>query len=471
MAFTTQSLAPTLAALLCAAACGRNPRYCDEQTACGYEGWVCDLQGTCPASDNLTNSCIRPDQVCWDAGTNDAGTSCSPSFAGCVATGTMPEWVACDAEGNETSRRPCPLGCDDFDGCSDIDPSNGLAIYLDETQAENGVVLSGAATIDTNTGTVTDSNGTVIVETFLTNGIRVLIARSLSTGDVTVSGSYPLAVVAHGEILIAGNFSVSADGPTPGPGARSGVANPCVGVDGVGDLGLGQWSGGGGGSFGSSGGRGGNHPNMDGGAPGVPASGEDLEPLVGGCAGGNYDIGADQILDSGGAGGGALQLVSRTGIRFAGGTISASGGGAGPTGMDFLAGGGGGSGGGLLLETPAVSASGTSGIFANGGGGSCKNLGDGLSVAGSNGLLSTSPAAGGACPLASDAGAGGSLQSPEGATGEDTADGSLTTTGGGGGGTGVIRVNVPGAVFTPPAALGLSPAASVGVLRARTTAP
>jgi hypothetical protein len=54
--------------LLLLAGCGRNPRYCDEQTACGDPSYVCDLAGVCPESEGLTNSCIPPAAICWDAG-------------------------------------------------------------------------------------------------------------------------------------------------------------------------------------------------------------------------------------------------------------------------------------------------------------------------------------------------------------------------------------------------------------------
>jgi trimeric autotransporter adhesin len=54
--------------LLVLGACGRNPRYCDEQTACGDPSQVCDLAGVCPESEGLTNSCIDPSAICWDGG-------------------------------------------------------------------------------------------------------------------------------------------------------------------------------------------------------------------------------------------------------------------------------------------------------------------------------------------------------------------------------------------------------------------
>lgn len=52
----------------------RDELYCDEDTACLSAGHsVCDLGGVCKASEYIANTCIRPDEVCWDGGIVDAG--------------------------------------------------------------------------------------------------------------------------------------------------------------------------------------------------------------------------------------------------------------------------------------------------------------------------------------------------------------------------------------------------------------
>jgi hypothetical protein len=252
-----------------------------------------------------------------------------------------------------------------------------------------------------------------LVGVFAARNIRVEQAI-----DVRAQGSLPIALVATGEVTIAG---VVDGGPSlMTNGMSGGFDSPDVTDSshegrgpGGGEAGSGN-HGGGGGSYCGEGGQGGNGENRGdvyGNAP--------IVPLIGGSSGGN--------IFSGG-GGGALQIVAGEKIWITGsGAISVPGGG----GQN----GGGGSGGAVLLEAPSVVIDGV--VAANGGGG-----GGGGSEDGRNGLIGDQPAGGAYDPDSphNAGGNGGAGDDPDGENGLCD-DPPCYIPGSGGGGAGRIRIN------------------------------
>lgn len=363
------------------------------------------------------------------------------------------------------------LGCSaSANRCNKLDPSNGFANSVDEAAAAADLTLSGAATIDTDAGTVTDSSGarTVLSSTITTGvpiGLFVMKVKSFTTGgNVTVVGSRALVVISAGAVTINHVLSLSARKQINGPGA---ILNDsaCRGGDGLGTTKGG--SGGAGGGFGSAGGRGGNGgiPTAQGGSAGGVSGTTELIPLRGGCPGGR-DYTNDTSFTAGRAGG-AIQIVSSSKISLGdGGFVAANG-----SGGNYVAigasvcsagtpcdhGNGAGSGGAILLEAPTVTVSALAGLVANGGGGGCDP--DGY---GAPGASSAVPAAGAACRQDSSKGgdgAAGTIAAQSGGAGTGT-----TPVGsGGGGGAGRIRVNTA-APFSPVGVVsGVTTMGSLGV--------
>jgi hypothetical protein len=288
--------------------------------------------------------------------------------------------VRCNGEGTAEVSAACALGCSAADvRCYDVNPSNGLAPYLDMAASEPDIDLGTSATIDTDTGAVmADGKQVVVKSATVAQGaapmIRVFIVRSLTTMDVGITGKNAFAVVSHGDIKIGGLFSVSASNNTPGPGGFN--DGSCKGADLV--LVENNLSGAGGGGFGSLGGNGGTGSNFRGtaigGRGGRVTGNPSLVPLRGGCDGGL--IGGSAF----GAGGGAVQLVSRTQLSISGG-LTANG-----TSL-----GGGGSGGGILLEAPIVLLSGNAVANGGAGPGGCGFI----PIRGEDGRIDAVPATGG----------------------------------------------------------------------------
>lgn len=348
--------------------------------------------------------------------------------------------VRCNGNGTAEQSEPCPLGCVEADlRCADVAPSNGLAAFLDQASGAADLNLGSFGTIDTDSGTVTADFAFVDVKNATVSQssgptVRVLIVRSLTANHVTVTGTRALAIVSSGDVKITGEFTASATFGTPGPGAFGDYV--CNGGDRSARPGVAGGAGGGG--FGSPGGAGGSarrggYGEEPGAAGGKVTGNESLVPLRGGCDGGIE-------YRTRGAGGGAIQLVSRTQIVVSG-KVAANG---------SWNEGGGGSGGGILLEAPIVDVSG--GVVANGGGGTG---GLGPSPA-ENGRLDANPAAGGpgSNPGDGDAvgrggnGGAGAIGAEPGQSVDDATR--RTFAGHGGGGYGRIRVNtVPGGVRGP----------------------
>jgi hypothetical protein len=295
--------------------------------------------------------------------------------------------------------------------------------------------LPSGARIDTDLGLVQDAGGAlidvpsvVVLQNAGTSTIRAFIAKSFVFDETTILGSNAFAVVAAGPITIRGKIDASANHITPGPGAQE-AGSPCAGTSTMEapDCGicLRPAMGAGGGGNATAGGAGGwaNGPGGLGGA--FVAS---FYPLVGGCRGGALlDDSGTGVVGNGGAGGGAVQLVSLESISLTvAGFIDVGGGGGQPNA-------GGGSGGTVILEAPTVSIDGAStGITANGG------SGGGCYLNGTDGATSTAPAAAPSCTYSP--GNGGTGSAVPGWGTQCTGSCVLDRYGGGGGAAGRLRI-------------------------------
>lgn len=339
--------------------------------------------------------------------------------------------VRCNSDGTAEVRETCALGCNAAAvRCNDVNPSNSLASFLDMTTGEPDLDLGAAAVLNTDDGTVmVDGHPVVVRSATLAQApapsIRVFMVHSLNAIQVTATGRNALAIVSNGDVKVSGVFAASASSNTPGPGAFNDGA--CKGAPGGPPVAGGVAGGAGGGAFGLGGGKGGSAMNDNGtsaGGNGGTATGSPtLVPLRGGCDAGT--VGASLF----GAGGGAIQLVSRTKITVSG-FVAANGSSAS----------GGGSGGGILLEAPAVENTGA--VVANGGGGAGGCL---FPRAGEDGRLDTIPASGGtACDIGNgrDGGSGGAgSQGARNGLSLSVAGTGPAFAGAGGGSVGRIRVN------------------------------
>jgi hypothetical protein len=496
------------AAVLLVACKVYDPLYCDEKTECtDPERPFCDLAGEYPASEGVARTCIADPNPDSDDGSNDddgaddgaeptfctagefvqctdgdtaiycneqgselvaveCGAECDPERQGCfcepdTSSCSNDQTVHCGSDSQVKEIEPCALGCNDTgERCVDVDPSNGLAGYLDMTDDAPVVVLSNGAVIDTDAGTIQDGSGATLevpdYQVAAPEGgvaMRVFAVRSLIIGDATVSGERGIAIVSDGDIVIGGHVRILAGSTNEGP---------CVGAFGAQvDPGTFQAdSGPGGGGFGGPGGDGGGAVAGDaiasGSRGGAVTGNAVLVPLHGGCAGGGFGVN----YPLGGAGGGAVQLVSRTLIRIENGSGEAH----------LNAGGkaAGGSGGGILLESPRVIVSSSTSLVANGAGGAspCQPFAQ-------EGSLTTAPAQGGGTADCADSGfgaggKGGAAAATVAADGEsvDSATLTLVIAGGGGGAVGRIRINVPVPSDFVHAGY-VSPTASVGSLATR----
>jgi hypothetical protein len=478
-----------------------DPLFCDENTPCTDPARpFCDLEGVFPASEGRGKTCIAdptgdagPQEPgvdasfctpgafvqCSDGDTalycNEAGSElvsldcdagCSAAEGGCFCEPNSSicrndTTLSCDASG-QARVRDCALGCNDTgERCVDVNPSNGLAGFLDMTEDAPVVVLTSGATINTDTGTIKDGDGsTVTVPSFQvtapTGGvaIRVFAVKSLHVGDAQVSGLRALAIVSDGDVVVGGHLRV-ASGKFD-EGSCIGGNSICVTFVPGGFAGL--CGGGGGGGFGTAGGKGGtasgSNKTATGGSAGTTGGSAALVPLRGGCRGGGINM-----QGPGMPAGGAIQLVSRTRVALESGAsapfvdVNGSGGSAGA-----------GSGGGILLEAPRVVVPSGTGLVANGGGGGCQEF------PGEPGRLSTSPAKGGACSGSPHGrgGDGGAIfaTAGDGQSIAPTTQGNIFVAGSAGGGVGRVRINVPTA--TDFVKFGtVSPAPSIGTLATR----
>jgi hypothetical protein len=344
---------------------------------CDVSGAVSGEEGTCVASSCTANAFVECrgdvevrcnvdgsgyDLTKCERGCDAASEGCHLCDPGETAC-TNGQLAICDAAGSVIDSEECPLGCFEAEPrCRGIDPSNGLAQYLDAIPGPPDLDLSsGTWRIDTSTGVIAQDQGeSLTVPSFLieapTNGaaIRVFVVGNATLGHVIIgpySSRPALAIVARGAILVAGSVSVgggalSIPGCNGGDGAvytRSNHTQCLV-------------TGSGGGANGTNGGRaGGIDPFDAGGAGGVASGTVELVPLRGGCEGGGFTV--ENYPHAGGVqGGGALQLSSERSITISG-MIGAGGGYVyqpeGPTGCGIGTFGGG-AGGSILLEAPVV---------------------------------------------------------------------------------------------------------------------
>lgn len=332
----------------------------------------------------------------------------------------------------------CSLGCSVSPlHCNDIDPSNGLARYLDMAADEPDVDLGTTASISTSDGTVMVDGKSVAVRSALVAQpaaptILVFMVHSLRANDVTIngdvsgaSGGNAFALVSNGDVRIEGIFNASASMLASGPGVYN--DSNCKGGVAIGSGS--SLSGAGGGGFGTAGGAGGSASTIGdsatGGSGGNPAGVPTLIPLRGGCDSGAPDDLHPSLV---GHGGGAIQVVSRTNIRIVG-VVAANG----------SSSSGGGAGGGVLIEAPVVEVTGS--VVTNGAGGKGGCI---FALPGENGRFDATPARGGTCS-SEEQGAGGN-----GAAGAIAATGGVSIhasdsgpalAGHGGGGVGRIRIN------------------------------
>lgn len=469
-----------------------NKQYCDEVIQCGDpERPFCDLAGTHPASGGVANNCIACAPNAFLGCLGDTASSCNADGSerlsqecqyGCNASiGQCNECepgasvcegetvTVCGADGRVALSEVCTMGCHPAgERCWDLYPSNDLAFYLDQAAEAEDLVLSGEAQINTDSGEVRDGDGTVIeVPSIGLNAppggvpVRVFIVRSLTAGDVDVSGKPAIAIVAHREIVLRGEFSVSVRDFYEGAGGIS-EKDACIGRTGgiVDDTNTAGNGGAGGATRGGDGGAVTSNGSVVGfaGPGGNAVDNVDLIPLRGGCAGGSKS-GLNPN------GGGAVQLVSRRSISLEpGGYITANGGAGAYAVTTILAAEGGGSGGGILLEAPIVEMHAGTGVAANGGSGGC------FGMHGLDGQISDSPAPGAACNdfrfRPGGDGAVGGVPPEAGSSLELDMDAGLA--GSGGGAVGFVRINtLTGQFVIMVGETLLSPTPSVGELQLR----
>jgi hypothetical protein len=307
--------------------------------------------------------------------------------------------------------------------------------------------------------------------------ILVLHVRRLelaATGNLYMYGSRPVAIVAGGDVDIAGRIDASAwtsdstGARNPGPGGFSGTDVAGAGGGGAIPATGASDTGGGGGGHGTPGGRGGGAgctADVCAVAPGAggTAINESRFYLGGGGRGGAAVTRGPCIARTGGAGGGGLYIYSPTSITVtASGTIEANGGGGGGGrycgSNGTLAGSGGGAGGQIELQAPVIVVDSGGLVVANGGagGGGANNTGSNVEgTAGDDGADSLTEATpgGGGGGTGGDGGAG-SVGAGAGGNGEHVDLGANGGGGGGGGGRIVLRYRgtQPAIVTSPPAA-------------------
>ena len=391
-----------------------------------------------------------------DAAAPDAETGCTPNTA--VCDDATDRYTECDGEGTVTRVIDCPLGCSDAaEKCVDVDPSNGVAQYLDMAATDPDapdLVLGEGSSIDTDTGIAFDGGASVEVPSVDLGAFRVFMVKTLSiTGTTKVTGGDAIIIVSDGDVSIAAILDVSADKQTNGPGGGPGT---CDGSNASSGAGLAGGAGGAGNAETGGAGGSGNGGNGPGGLGGPSLTDLDLEPLRGGCEGGQGVVVGDSCASGFGGGGGGIQIVSRTRIALtdAGGIDASGGGGVAVrpgvgtcTSTSLRGGGGGGSGGAILLEAPQVVLEGSSVVLSTkGGGGSAGGAGNFL-LDGEDGGTGPTRAAGGTNGLTGvSGGQGGDEAVPPGNGGAGDAN---ENGGGGGGAVGHARFNTSSGTINP----------------------
>jgi hypothetical protein len=305
--------------------------------------------------------------------------------------------------------------------------------------ADQDLMIAGTATYDTDTSTLTIEGGATttlprIVAHTATGDVDVLVAHDvIVSGPLRVTGTFAFAIVAYGDVAIAGDIDMSEGAAGERSGQTCGAA---LGL--VGDARTTGGGGGGGGAFQGAGGAGSQGDHDQGPSNGGPGGKADPIPmgLLGGCPGGFGGAGM-AAGGKGGQGGGAIAIAARGTISIDAVIDAGGGGGNGGTTKDG-AGGGGGSGGMILLEAATLANRGT--LAANGGGGGEGGDGGNTGDGGTDATTTTTPAGGGVGNAndGTDGGVGGAGAA---------LDGGVSPTpvkngggGGGGGGVGYIAI-------------------------------
>ena len=289
--------------------------------------------------------------------------------------------------------------------------------------------FSSAPTGSKTLSTAINTDSSTMCETIAAGGTGfcVISGQSITiTGNVVVTGSKPLVLVATGTISVEGTLDVSSHRSPVVVGAG---ANPTTCGAGTAP----NTSGGGaGGTFGGKGGNGGG-TNFSATNGGLAATLAAPTTLRGGCGGHN---GNGATPGTGGAGGGALYLIAETSITVTSSGLILAEGAAGGGATDTASGGGGGSGGYIGLDAPTIMNAGV--IAANAGGG---GEGSGATTAGAPGNEPNgATGAGTSSNFTTNGGEGAAGASGGTATGANGLDGSSTGGGGGGGGgAGIIK--------------------------------
>lgn len=426
-------------------ACGTRPNpavLCNANNPCIDPNFpFCDADGEC-----IAVSCNAGDfGGCEGSNTtlvcNSTGTSfdrepclngCDESVDGCVTCTPGDtlckdgQLVSCEESGAQSSAA-CVLDCADETRCQEVSASNNLDALVASVTDPQDLTLDGDGVLDLATGTYTQGSVSMPLPSFDVAGapggapIRLFVVKKLTLGTLTIidggANNHAAAFVAIGDTELTGTIHV-----------RSGAVSfaGCNGGD-RDILDKGTRTGGGGGAHAGDGGDGGavSGTSLTAGSGGVAGGNPTLVPLRGGCPGG------DSVSSFGGAGGGALQVTSKTRIAIAA-TVAADG----DRAIAVSVGGGGG--GGLLFEAPVIDVDGSSILLVRGGGGASG------SAAAPVPALDGSAAPGGTCGGASACGNGG--QGAAANTGATDGQGAVLTSGhgaggGGGGGVGFIRFN------------------------------
>jgi hypothetical protein len=345
--------------------------------------------------------------------------------------------------------------------CNDIAPVNGLVTALDSTATSptgydlllddtTGDIIVDTSTFNGAAGTIVISEpggqqhvvpAMLVSQTpmmgFSAPSILALTLRTFTIANgarVKVRGSYALGVASHFDIYIAGHLDLS--GPSLGAGVSPNNAF-CGGTAATPTTG-----GGGNQTSGANGSAGGSGGNM------LTNVSPNLQPLEGGCSGGIAGI------NSGGRGGGAVQLVTRTKLTIAStGIVNVSGfRGAGV--VDFASGAvyavGGGSGGGILIEAPSLSMISGGRLAGRGGSGGAANRTTSVTALGNHGDwdLNAATVPGATCPAGSGCGTGGNGGTESAAP--TVGSGTTPAIGGGGAAVGRCHLRNRSGVYAPP---------------------
>jgi len=466
-----QSRALLLIGAVVAGGCGYQPAFRNRAVVCAAAsdcpaGFACGAEGLCVGPG--TSSCSEDNDAQLVPDGPDPSCACTDQDTLTCASGTT----------------ACSLGCTGEAGaahCNSFLPSNGASDqHFVGVTAALELAPGEQVRIDTTNGEIKSGSSVVRPAGFgvvagigfypLDDAIAVFAVTSVEIGAGALlrgRGTRGLVLLSAGDVTVSGVLDVSAgcengDQHCPGPGGTAGSTSSATseGCGAGGDSVAGSQGsrrGGGGAGYGENGTGPGCGATSDG-IPGEPGSScglAELDPLQGGFGGGGAGP------QAGGGGGGAIQLTSKTAIRFVGTTnpIGIHAGGAGGDGgpASALSAGGGGSGGGILVEAPTVTFSAKTILAANGGGGAGNCLGNTKPPA-EDGRFDTKPAAGGGCE---ESGCCGSLLGGSGGSRGSPPSKPDSCGSGGGGGVGRIRINsIPagtsgqGVTFSPEPTFG-----------------